>query len=183
VRERTLKDGTLVFDFEITHNGNRRRFGSFPTPLAAIAERTRLIEELNKGNSGYVPSVPRLPKHKALGAELKMDPPPAPDITFRDYAYAWHTARLSRWATGTLYANRSCVTIYLSPLLGANEVRAIGVGELGQIETAMAARAIGGWHRSKIRRTLKKILDSAIADKVIANHPATFDWCRTGHLP
>ncbi|MDP3092831.1 MAG: hypothetical protein Q8N04_19320 [Nitrospira sp.] len=182
VTSRSLIDGTIVYDINVTVKRKRDSVQSFLTKVEAIAARTAWLEHINAGDLTFRPTTQPLPKHKPLGAELRMDPSPPADILFVDYAYRWYQARKELWAAWTLYEYRSAVRRFLNPVLETVPVIAVSEGHLKTLDAMLASHKVTQKRRTKIRRALAKILHSTIVDGLRTSHPASYAWCRTGQV-
>jgi len=182
VTSRSLIDGTIVYDINVTVKRKRDSVQSFLTKVEAIAARTAWLEHINAGDLTFRPTTQPLPKQKPLGAELRMDPAPPADILFVDYAYRWYQARKDLWAVWTLYEYRSAVSRFVNKVLETVPVIAINESHLKTLDAMLASHKITLKRRIKIRRALAKILHSTIVDGLRTSHPASYAWCRTGQV-
>lgn len=182
VTSRSLIDGTIVYDINVTVKRKRYSVHSFRTKAEAIAARTAWLEHINAGDLTFRPTTQLLAKRKPLGAELRMDPSPPADILFCDYAYLWYQARKDLWAVRTLYGYRSAVSRFANKVLETVPVIAINESHLKTLDAMMASHRVTPKRQTKIRRALAKILQSTIVDGLRTSHPASYAWCRTGQV-
>jgi hypothetical protein len=180
ISTRTLKDGTVLFDINVTAMGKREMVTSFRTEAEALQARTLWLEHINRSDLTFRPVTTLLPKQRPIGADLKMDPPPPFDILFAEYAYRWFLARRDLWATSTLYDYRCGVKRCLNDALGTVPVKSINESHLAALDAMMVERKMSKKRRTKIRRILAKILHSTIVDGLRKSHPASYAWCHNG---
>lgn len=178
IRPRTLADGTVVFDITVSIHSERLLAQSFLSFETALASRKEWLDRINQGDLDWRPATQPLPKQKPLGATLKMDPPPSPNISFAKYANRWHKARKALWAKPTFYEYRSAMKRFVNPVLGAVLVVQIDALHLKLLDEKMLADGLSKGRRTKIRRALTKILHSTITDGLRTSHPASYAWCR-----
>lgn len=182
VQPRTLVDGTVLYDITVSVQSKRDSAHGFSSQDAALVARKEWLDRINRGDLEWRPVTEARPKQKPKGASLKMDPPPPKDIRFVDYAYRWYGDRKALWKRRTVYEYRSGVSRFLNVVLATVPVRAITKEHLMAVDARMAHTNISLERRTKIRRTLAKILHSTVSDGLRTSHPATYAWCRSGKV-